>query len=248
VVSRIAPPEPVWFFYHVPKTGGQTLRNHLRATMGTDEHLYLGRWTFEEPRPVVDDQLRAGAPSARVVTGHPLRREHASWFPSRPLREVLVLREPVARIVSHYSYRTWALAQQGRPPEDFERFVQVVVQRDPMTRWVARFVGEGRSRRRLDAALHALAGFTAVTDIEALDTVVPHLLGAMGLPPVVPERANRSGQEFDALPELDSDMLDDLRERTREDEILHRAAVRLTDRTIETLDRLAAHLSDQRDA
>jgi hypothetical protein len=151
---------------------------------------------------------------------------------------VLVLREPVERILSHYRYRNGILARRGRKPEDWQHFIERVVRHDPMTRCVARFVGEHRPLHALDAALYALRAMTVVTTTDQLDRVLPHVLGAMGLPPTVPRRSNQTGVEIPMVEEPTLTMLEQLDTRTRKDEVLHRAAGALTARSLEALHRL----------
>lgn len=226
---------PVWFLYHVPKTGGQTLRDHLRSELGPTRHVHLGAWEPGDERPDADALLRACTSETVAVTGHALTRNAGAQFPGRPVREVLVLRDPVERILSHYRYRQWRLAQLGRGPEDWQHFIDRVVGRDPMTRWVARFVGEQRPRRALDAALHALRSMTVVTTTDELDGVLPSVLAAMGLPQIVPARSNRTGVEIPVGDGPTPAILELLDARTREDAVLHRAAVRLTARSVQAL-------------
>jgi len=228
---------PAWFIYHVPKTGGQTLRNHLRAALGPTAHRHLGRW---EPwdAPVDGSVLEQDTDGVLAVTGHPLRREHRLRFPDRAVHEVLILREPVARIVSHFAWHSWVRTQLDRPPVDLERFLDRTIGQDPMTRTVAWIVGEDRPRYWLDAALHAIDAMTVVTTVESLDMVAPRMLAAMGLPPVVPDRANRSGHEIPSAPMPSPSDLEGISSRTHQDAILYRAALRLTNRSIERLEAL----------
>jgi hypothetical protein len=228
-----------WMIYHVPKTGGQTLRNHFRQELGPAAHVHVGRWEILDPLPSVDDVLTGDTTGVRVLTGHAVTRALIDRFPGRKVHEVLVLRDPVERILSHIRYRNWSRAQLGKGPEDFERLLKHIVRRDPMTRWVAGFVGEQRSGYRLDAALYALRGMTVVTVVEHLDRVTPHLLAAVGLPPTVPPRANRTGVEIPAGEALDEAKIEILRRRTQEDQILYHAALGLTERSIHSLAALA---------
>jgi hypothetical protein len=63
----------VWFLYHVPKTGEQTLRNHVRSRLDAEAHVHLGRWSATDP-PVgraiwaeaLEDADRAAGLSAPV--------------------------------------------------------------------------------------------------------------------------------------------------------------------------------------
>ena len=116
----------LYFLYHVPKTGGQTVRDHLVSHLERDvEFLHLGRW--DRPARLEMDDVASRSPDAkdrlRVLSGHPLTREYASLFPDRRVREVIFFREPAARLVSLYNFRSTLAARRGEPIEPFERFL-----------------------------------------------------------------------------------------------------------------------------
>ena len=105
----------IWFSYHIPKTGGQTLRNHLHTTLGEDGYLHLGKWDVgdrtvrpEDPAEV-DQTVRA---SMSAVGGHPLHRRHRSLFPNRELREVIFVREPARRLGLHHKHHLNTLVHE----------------------------------------------------------------------------------------------------------------------------------------
>jgi len=233
----------VWFLYHVPKTGEQTLRNHVRSRLDAEAHVHLGRWSATDPpggRAVWQAALeRADLGRARVLTGHHLSRSDAERFPDARVREVLVLRDPLARLVSHWRFACWSRQANGHPAPAFGAFVDRQG-RDPMTAWVGRLVGEERRSAALDAALHALEGMTVVTVLEDLDRVTPWLLAAMGLGPELPARANRAGVDYEAPAPPGAAELERALERLHRDVILHRAAAARTPTSIERLRALAA--------
>lgn len=228
--------DPIWFIYHVPKTGGQTLRNHLRTELGPGAHVHLGRWEPDDAFIDVDVLERRRLGDVRAITGHPLTAGQATRFGGRTIHEVLILREPGQRLVSHLNYRNWRRSLRGQPEVTFEEFARGEG-RDPMTASVGRIVGEERRRFRLDAILHAMTRLTVVSVLEDLDRVTPPLLTAMGLPPRLPIRSNRTGVEFPRSASPSNDEVDAWRRRNPEDMILFMAARQLTERS---MDRLAA--------
>lgn len=226
--------DPIWFTYHVPKTGGQTLRNHLRTELGPDAHVHLGRWGPEDAFVDVDVLERTRLADVRAITGHPLTARQAAHFGGRAVHEVLILREPGQRLVSHLNYRNWRRSLRGQPAVTFGEFARGEG-RDPMTASVGRILGEERRRFRLDAILHAMTRLTVVSVLEDLDRVTPPLLSAMGLPPRLPVRSNRDGVDFPRSVTPSRDELDAWRRRNPEDMVLYMAARQLTERSMDRL-------------
>ncbi len=112
----------VWLIYHVPKTGGQTLRYHLRQELGSEGHAHLGRFEPHLPLFTTDDLAGPAADDVRVVTGHPVSRATGRLFPEARILDVLVLRDPLARVVSHWMFQTELRRRKGRPPRSFVEF------------------------------------------------------------------------------------------------------------------------------
>ena len=226
----------VWFVYHVTKTGGQTIRNHLRGALGPSAHLHLGRWDPDDEPVGAEVLADRDLEDVRVVTGHRVVRSLMPAFSPRPVNDVLVLRHPGDRIVSHWRHNNHRRGLQGREPLTFDEF-STSRGTEPMVREVARRIpGERRRRRMLDAALHALTTVRFVTVVEDLDLVLPRLLEAMGLPGEVPPRANRAGIDYPADDPPDGAEVAAWVARNPGDLVLYRAA---RERTASTLRLLA---------
>lgn len=231
---------PVWFLYHVPKTGGQTLRRHLDRALDTTRHVHLGRREPELPLITAEAAFAGGTTAIDVVTGHHLARSHAEHFPDRPVREVLILRDPLERMLSHWNYSTETRRRRGGEPRPWERFA-ANHGRDPMTRLVAGMLGESRPEHRLDAALYGLESIEVVGTLDRLDEIAPLLFAELGLPATVPARANRSGVEIPRLTPPPNEMQQEWIRSNRQDAILFEVA---RQRTQSSIERLRARSSD----
>ena len=112
---------PVYFFLHVPRTAGQTIRLHLAQHSPPGTFLHVGR-------PGLGDIVagrrysRAGLsdPSRlRALAGHYLARSLERYFPGREARRVLLLRDPVELQLSLYNFRMMSDLARGLGAYDF---------------------------------------------------------------------------------------------------------------------------------
>ena len=87
-------PEPVTLCYHVPKTGGQSLRSALIDALG-DRVVHLGPNAEGGAGREATAEWR-GQAEVRVVVGHLVERRHGDGFGTRPVEEMTVVREPGA--------------------------------------------------------------------------------------------------------------------------------------------------------
>lgn len=220
---------PLWLLYHVPKTGGQTIRDHLTKywRRGIDFD-HLGRW--DRAAPLSIDDIERLAPTERdelrLLSGHPVNRELTKLFPGRTVRELVMIRDPARRTISHYNFSMTMRTRRGEPVVSFEEFVENLGV-DFMTRFLARRVGHQQRIRALDAVLYELSQFWLVVRTEQLDTFLPMLLDDLGLPPVVPERTNVTGSTIDRYIDPEPQLLAELRERNPCDMMLYRAVEHL---------------------
>ena len=228
--------KPIWFFFHVPKTGGQTIRDYLTAELGRDiGYLHLGRWDRSAPLGHDDVAAMGEAKLADLsaIGGHPLTRSFAEFFPARPIREFTIVREPAAQIVSHYNFIASIRRARDQEIPTFEQWLE---ERAPNSQCGALSRGLGIGRTRLSELLYALDRMWFVGCTERLDEALPLLFAAMALPPRLPTRSNVGGEgAIDSLVELTPDLADRLRRKNPLDVILHAACERLHDRGVARL-------------
>ena len=90
--------DPVLVFTHIPKAAGTTLVDIIRSEFG--ERQILNRHKLNEAEWTA--QLRKIEPGIRVIVGHARYGVHREV--ARPCRYFTVLRDPVERAISLYSY------------------------------------------------------------------------------------------------------------------------------------------------
>lgn len=229
---------PIWFSYHIPKTGGQTLRNHLHTTLGEDGYLHLGKWDVgdrtvrpEDPAEV-DQTVRA---SMSAVGGHPLHRRQRSLFPGRQLRETAFVREPARRLISHYNFSLSRAAEADEPFPTFDDWLSNI-SKNFQCRWIAGRLGLRRGSR-LNTLVHEFDRLWFASVTERLDDALPLILSSMGLPPTIPPRANLAPTDVPGLVSPDPALMERLRAENTDDVALHRICLALHDRNMVRLQR-----------
>jgi hypothetical protein len=228
---------PIWFFYHLPKTGGQTLRDHLAQEIGRNTgYLHLGKWDRE--MEFGREEVAAMDPAERdrltAIGGHPLCNDYRDFFPDRAVREITFIREPAARIVSHYNFNCTMMARRGQPAPPFEAWLGDKPANLQSTR-LAQVLGMSRKPLNFSKTLHALQRFFFVGTTENLDRMLPLLLGSMGLNAVIPQRSNVTGGSITKFLDPTPDLLTELRSRNSLDVMLHEVAKSLEDRVVERI-------------
>jgi hypothetical protein len=115
---------PVYFLLHVPKTAGQTIQVHLA------EHCAPGLFWQSRRRVRLG---RGGSPDdlpdfarARVVCGHHIRRSLEQFFPGRPIRRILLLRDPLELQISLYNWQMMDHLAKGLGTYSFELHLQAL--------------------------------------------------------------------------------------------------------------------------
>ncbi len=220
----------VYVVPHIPKTAGQSLRHHLLDHL--EPHvafIHLG------PRGMREAAERGLAPfaertpdarrQARVIFGHYVSLETAALVPGRTPRYVTFLREPAARLVSHYNFdMTVRRRRDDGPVEDFATW-QASKPRNFMSYWIvqnvlgrpAHTMSEAELFREADEALEWF-WLVGITEQFARDS--GRLMAALGLPPVG-ERHNVGGRDFPQLITLDDRLKARLRAEHAVDAALH---------------------------
>lgn len=213
-------PESGLFFYHVPKTGGisffTALRFGLVAQAGT-----------LNPPGVAPGVLRLDddppAPSAldrpyRLVGSHRPFGTHLAFRQS--FLATTVLREPVARVRSQYTYLSM---RRGEPvsPDGFKAALRDEANTNRATKQLA---GQARYDQAADPHLWERAietlteTFHSYVCMDRVDELTTYYLSLFRLPNAATTRLNRTRPEFHLDP---SNHADEILERNRQDDQLY---------------------------
>lgn len=225
-----------WLLYHIPKTGGTSMSQHLSAEL---DEAFLSVTLQERPGSLTPSQLRS-APRrtlerVRVFQGHGVGRFIHDLLPGSPTAEVVVLREPAARLVSHYNFRIGSPDAQAVDDPSFEAFL-VRSPPDFMLRFLCSRLGFPINSRSLDRVLHALSGMYTVTTAE-VDTAIAEVSRVLGVSAIAPRR-NVSGVDFPVRLRPDLDLVRRLRQLNPLDAVLFEAAREMGPRSIARLTEL----------
>ena len=205
--------DEVFIFVHLPKTGGQTLRNsftkHLElhrefihlGPFGRQDAARLGLLPFEE-RPIEKRE------EAKVILGHSVNCRTHTLVPGKVPRYVLFLRDPAELLVSLYNFE---LRDQpaDQPVVPFDEWLKDSGRRNFMTKWmIEHFMAPDpppSDKPALESINAALEQFWFVSCSEFLDDDAPLLLRRIGLPPKV-VRSNVAGVHYPKRLTLDDSL------------------------------------------
>lgn len=176
-------------YCHVPKTGGTSIEQVLARHYRPHDLLHVnGPIWARNPYTLFK---RGADDPARILMGHYDLADPIYQWTASPCVHLLVLREPVARIVSYYHYvrrrRRHPLNTVARRTEicDFAAHPDVPEGRDGQTRRLAGTIGAGPrevSRADFDFALGALTRcFTIVGVTERFSQLMATLEKLLGL-------------------------------------------------------------------
>jgi hypothetical protein len=212
--------EELFLFVHLPKTGGQTLRNcfikHLEfhrtfihlGPYGEKKATELGLSPFHERPP--EERARA-----RVILGHGVNARTHELVPGKIPRHITFLRDPAELLVSLYNFEMKYNRPADQPMPSFEQWYLEGGRRNFVTQWfLSQFLQTPQSPT--PAALRtinsALESFWFVGCSEFIDRDAPLLLRRIGVPAEL-KRTNVGGINYPKLMSLD----DSLRKRLMAD-------------------------------
>jgi hypothetical protein len=224
--------QEIFIFAHIPKTGGQTLRNcFMRHLELHREFIHLGPYGEKDAaaqglHPFGERPAEERA-HARVILGHHVTADTHRLVPQKSPRYITFLRDPAALLVSLYNY-TRDYRPADRPPVSLEQWL--THKRKPRENFMTRFLFEnflqnkpgsklsGSALREINAALERF-WFVGLT--EYLDRDAPRLLERMNVPNDL-QRTNVAGVDYKKSVTLDDSLRTELYERNPLDVELYR--------------------------
>ena len=121
---------PIYIMHHIPKTGGVSIRNwlirHLGLHRGLVHYGVAGElFCMQRHLPFLEQMTPAQLHNVRVVMGHYVTGATAELFPGRKVCRIIILREPVERLISQYNHAMhfWCIGM-GRPRIDFYQWFE----------------------------------------------------------------------------------------------------------------------------
>lgn len=209
----------VYVFPHIPKTAGSSVAHHFREHLaGYGEYVHVRHLADVAgilrdrslPFQWRDARLRS---RARVVFGHAVQRMFCDAIPGRKAREIITLREPAERMVSHYNFWMHVHQRRGLPIISFDEWY-ANEPRDYQVFWIA------QNYLNIDHWLYSpeslyelvdgvLEEFWMVSTLKTFDQDMSLLMRELGLPEISERKNVGGGDRFKKLISL----TDDLRSR-----------------------------------
>jgi hypothetical protein len=119
----------IYIMHHLPKTGGVSIRNWLARYLGMHRGMVhygvAGELLCMKHRlPFLEQMAPSQLESVRIVMGHYVAETTADFFQGREIRRIIVLREPVRRLISQYNHAMNFWCNMGRTPIDFYQWFE----------------------------------------------------------------------------------------------------------------------------
>jgi hypothetical protein len=123
------PDNSILFLFHIPKTGGTSLREALYAIYGKNKGLiHLGpngdRFRHKHNLKPLERYSQEELDRVRALFGHYLSATHEELFPNRTIRRAILLREPARRILSQYNHAMRNRAKLREKPIGFHEWYE----------------------------------------------------------------------------------------------------------------------------
>ena len=117
------------FLFHIPKTGGTSLREALSAALGMhDGFIHLGpygdRVRQEKKLKPLEEYSKDELARIQVLFGHYLSSDFERLFPGRSIKRAILLRDPAERVLSNYNHAMRNRAKLGEKPVDFHTWYE----------------------------------------------------------------------------------------------------------------------------
>ena len=196
----------VFLGFHIPKTGGVAIINHLKHHLGENRIL-----EFPSPEDLLHNNVKnklssiRGIDDVKVCFGHFVSALTGLLFEGRVCRYFTVLRDPAEHIVSWYNYNaTFEYTKNGRPAPSFLDWHRTLPP-NPQCLFIEMFFFDfchEEKKGAFEKAMEALSFFEWVLPLEGIDVAGASMLSTLGVPTKV-SPANVSGVDHPVYQRLD---------------------------------------------
>lgn len=193
----------IFLFVHIPKTGGDTVRRHLWLYMDRRHRIALDARAGDN-HVRLESLSSAQREACRLLLGHGVRLEFASYFTGRTPRFFTILRDPVAHAISSYNWYAYrAQHAYGTEPKTFEDWFTPDYY-SLMARWLlTSFAGRPiadvanwKQQQILPEAAALLERFWLVATLENLERSLGPAFQALRVPRRIRRKSKVAGVDF----------------------------------------------------
>ena len=197
---------PIYLFAHIPKTGGQTVRNHFIRIMKPQGRMISANARTTDFADHIQSFSAAQREAHDLVVGRRVNHDIRQYFPSRSPRFFTVLREPTSHVISVYNYN-WRhrKLEHGKDsePESFDRWFKPK-NYNRMSLWlITSFLGrpiaeycEYSEDEVLNEARAVLKSCWLVARLEDLERTLKPAFDALGVPRNITDIRNIAGRDY----------------------------------------------------
>ncbi len=206
-------PDPLYLFAHLPKTAGQSVRAHIVREMEGGPEASAAYDKADQQTAGHLEALVSKGHSLQLLYGHYVDRAVAEAFAPRPVRPVIVLRDPRHYLTSLFNHerKNDTSLRPGNPETEKAFWKFAKAQADRQARWMVAFWGgkgfdyaNRLDKKALTAEARAqLAEFWCVGDQSDLNASLAPFFAALGVKRPLENRKNEAGKDYQALIALD---------------------------------------------